>query len=133
MEQAAIVRNQDPSDGVVGNMGNGFTVSPGVLQAGSGQLAGLRDEVDRAGSAAVSALIGAADSCGNGPVQAALSSFAKTTMQRFMDAMAGCQVTSDRLAQTSQQYRQADNLARQAAQAVQPPLLPGARPPLGVS
>ncbi len=53
-------------------MPNGFTVSPGVLQAGSGQLAGLRDGVDRAGSDAVSALIGVADSCGNGQVQAVL-------------------------------------------------------------
>jgi hypothetical protein len=112
-------------------MADGFTVVPGALQAGSEQAGALRDDVDRAGSDAASALIGAADACGNGQVQAALSSLAKTTMQRFMDAMAGCQVTSDRLAQAATTYRQAEHTARRAAQAVGPPLEPGARPPLG--
>jgi uncharacterized protein YukE len=99
-------------------MADSLTVIPGALRAGSGQLSALRDDVDRAGSHAPSALIGAAVACGDGPVQAALSSLAKTTMQRFMDAMAGCQVTSDRLAQAAQNYQQAENAARQAAEAV---------------
>jgi hypothetical protein len=113
-------------------MADGFAVIPGALQAGSGQLRGLRDEVDRAGSDAAGALIGAAGSCGNGTLHAALSSLAKTTMQRFMDAMAGCEVTADRLAQAAQNYQRADDAARRAAEAMRPPLMPGARLPLGM-
>jgi hypothetical protein len=112
-------------------MADGFSVIPGVLQAGSGQLGGLRDDVDRAGSVAASALIGAADSCGNGEVQAALSSLAKTTMQRFMDAMAGCQYTADGLARAASNYQKADDAARQAANSVVAPYAPGYHPPLG--
>lgn len=109
-------------------MAGGFTIVPSALQAGSAQLASLREDVNRAGSDAAGALMGAADACGNGQVQGALNSLAKTTIERFMDAMAGCQYTSDGLAKAATNYQKADDAAKQAAQ---PPLLPGARPPLG--
>jgi hypothetical protein len=109
----------------------GFTVVPGALHAGSAQFSGLREDVSKAGSDAAAALIGAADACGNGQVQAALSSLAKATMQRFMDAMAGSQYTADGLAKAAGNYQRAENAAAQAAQAVRPPLEPGARLPLG--
>lgn len=110
-------------------MADAFTVVPGALQAGSKQAAVLRDHVDKAGSDATSALMSAAGACGNGQVHDALTSLARTTMQRFMDAMAGCQVTSDRLAQAAKNYQQAEDAARRAAQAVRPPLEPGAAAP----
>jgi hypothetical protein len=109
-------------------MADGFTVIPGALQAGSAQLSSLRDDLNKAGSDAAGALIGAADACGNGRVQAALSSLANTTMQRFMDAMAGSQYTADGLAKAASNYQRADN---SATLAVRPPLEPGVRPPLG--
>ena len=112
-------------------MADGFTVVPAALQAGSGQLGALREDVSQAGSDAAGALIGAADACGNGPVQAALSSFARITIERFMDAMAGCQYTSDGLAQAADNYQRAEAAAGQAAQSVRPPLEPGVGPPLG--
>jgi hypothetical protein len=108
-------------------MADGFSAIPSVLSAGSRQLRELRNDVDRAGAQATNALIGAADACGNGQVQAALGSLAKTTMQRFMDAMAGCEATCDRLAKTAQNYEDADDEVRQRITA----LLPQARPQLG--
>jgi hypothetical protein len=110
---------------------DGFTVVPGALQAGSAQLSSLREDVSKAGGEAAGALIGAADACGNTQVQAALSSLAKTTMQRFMDAMAGSQYTADGLAKAASNYQSAENASTRAAQAVRPPLEPGVRPPLG--
>jgi hypothetical protein len=108
-------------------MADGFSAIPSVLSTGSRQLRELRDDVDRAGSQAADALIGAAGACGNGEVQAALGSLAKTTMRRFMDAMAGCEATCDRLARIAQNYQEADDNARQRIAH----LLPGVRPPSG--
>jgi hypothetical protein len=79
----------------------GFTVVPSVLQAGSSQLYRVRDDINKASGDVAGALIGAADACGNGQVQAALSSLAKTTIERFMDAMAGSQYTADGLAKAA--------------------------------
>jgi hypothetical protein len=109
----------------------GFTVVSSALQDGSVQLSRLREDLNKAGSDACGALIGAADACGNGQVQAALSSLAKTAIERFMDAMAGSQYTADGLAKAAGNYQRAENTAIQAAQAVRPPLEPGVRPPLG--
>ncbi len=108
-------------------MADGFSAIPSVLSAGSRQLRELQNDVDRAGSQAAGALIGAAEACGNGQVQGALDSLAKTTMQRFMDAMTGCEATCDRLAKTAQNYEDADNDARQRITA----LLPEAQPQPG--
>jgi hypothetical protein len=44
-------------------------------------------------------------------VQAALNSLAKTTMQRFMDAMAGGQYTAEGLAKAAGNYQRAENKA----------------------
>jgi hypothetical protein len=107
-------------------MADGFAVSPGALESGSGQLGGLRDGVDQAGSDVAAALMGAAGSCGNAGVLAALNSFTKTVMQRFMDAMAGCEMTADRLARTAAYYRQAENEnAQRAAAAARAGNVPG--------
>lgn len=108
-------------------MADGFSAIPSVLSAGSRQLRELQNDVDRAGSQAAGALIGAAEACGNEQVQGALDSLAKTTMQRFMDAMAGCEATCDRLAKSAQNYEDADNDARQRITA----LLPEAQPQPG--
>jgi hypothetical protein len=109
----------------------GFTVVPSVLQAGSAQLSSLGDDINKASGDAAGALIGAADACGNGQVQEALSSLAKTTIERFMDAMAGSQYTADGLAKAASNYQRAENTAIRAVQAVRPPSEPGVRPPLG--
>ena len=102
-------------------MADGFTVSAGVLLSGSGELGRLRDDVDQAGSAAIAALMGAADACGSGQVQAAVNVFAATAMRRFLDAMAGCEVTEVRLAQTARGYLQVESEnARQVAEAMNP-------------
>ena len=50
-------------------MADGFSAIPSVLSAGSRQLRELQNDVDRAGSQAAGALIGAAEACGNGQVQ----------------------------------------------------------------
>lgn len=86
----------------------GFSVTADALAAGSGELAPLRASVDRAGSDAVSALLGAAGACGDAGVQAALDGFGEAAMQRFTDAVAGCDATDERLTQTAAHYRQAE-------------------------
>lgn len=106
-------------------MAGGFTVVPSALHAASAQISSLREDVNKAGSDAAGALIGAADACGNGQVQGALNSLAKTTIERFMDAMAGCQYTSDGLAKAASNYQKAENTATQAAHAVVPSTAPG--------
>jgi hypothetical protein len=106
-------------------MAGGFTIVPSALQAGSAQLASLREDVNKAGADAAGALMGAADVCGNGQVQSALNSLANTTIERFMDAMAGCQYTSAGLAKAASNYQRAEDANRQAVQSVVPPYAPG--------
>jgi hypothetical protein len=102
-------------------MAGSFTVVPSALQAGSAQLASLREDVNKAGADAAAALMGAANACGNAQVQDAINSLAKTTIERFMDAMAGAQYTSDGLAKTASNYQRAEDANRQAAQSAVPP------------
>jgi hypothetical protein len=103
-------------------VGSGFTVRPGVLESGSGQVSGLQDQCEQVAAVVAAVLDELAGAAGDPGVQAAAEGVARAAARRFLDAAAGYQHTAGNLGQAAQGYRHAEAAATSRAHAA------GARP-----
>ncbi len=96
-------------------MGSGFTVRPGVLESGSGQVSGLQDQCEQLAAVVAAVLDELAGAAGDPGVRAAAEGVARAAARRFLDAAAGYQHTAGNLRQTAQGYRHAEATATSQA------------------
>jgi hypothetical protein len=94
---------------------SGFTVRPGVLESGSGQVTGLQDQCEQVAAVVTAVLDEVAGAAGDPGVQAAAESVARAAARRFLDAAAGYQHTAGNLMATAQGYRHAEAAATSQA------------------
>ena len=98
-------------------MASGFTVRPGVLESGSGQVSGLQDRCEQVAAVVAAVLDELAGAAGDPGVQAAAESVARAAARRFLDAAAGYQHTAGNLMAAAQGYRHAEAAAASRADA----------------
>jgi hypothetical protein len=103
---------------------SGFSVRPGVLESGSGQVTGLQDQCEQVAAVVAAVLDELAGAAGDPGVQAAAEGVARAAARRFLDAAAGYQHTARNLTQAAQGYRRAEAAATSQAHAAGAPLPP---------
>jgi Excreted virulence factor EspC, type VII ESX diderm len=89
-------------------LGNGFSVTPGVLQAGSQDMAGLQSECLSISRNVVAALSSMAGSAGHAGLEGALNAAAGRGNQAYTSMWAAYGHTSESLAASAQNYSSTD-------------------------
>lgn len=100
-------------------MPGGFTVRTSALRSASGQMAGLQHECQQLGGQVAATLTGLAQAAGGGQLSGALERMAGIGIQRFLDASAVFQHTSEGLTQNADSYDSAEAGIVREAGAVQ--------------
>lgn len=100
--------------------GNGYTVQPGALTAGSQQVGELQSECRQIASSVTEAFAALAAAAGNAGVESAARNAGVSALKQFLNANAGYQHTARELSNTAATYAKAEADAASAVSGTGP-------------